>query len=330
MSPWVRLDDRFDDDPRVATVGPAGAGLLAMLLAYSNRNLSDGFVSESTAQQRASMLGRRGADALIAEMIDVGLLQRHDRGGLRGFQIHEDFVGLQPTREQVEGERNAAKARKERWRERHSNAAGTVPERRSEQRLNGSGSRLPDPDPDPDPKVREQDTREQQRAATATRFQRFWLAYPHKVSKPAAARAWERLKADDALTDAIVAAVQRDARSSQWLTNRGQFIPHPATWLNGRRWEDRPVSSTPRLEAVERSLWDDVTDIVARSFEDHRERIRFEGATVVKDGPEQIVIATGFANALEKHYGDRIRAAAATLRPGARIEIVTADRQAAA
>ena len=30
-------------------------------------------------------------------------------------------------------------------------------------------------------------------------------------------------------------------RSEQWLKDGGEFIPHPASWLNGRRWEDRPT-----------------------------------------------------------------------------------------
>jgi hypothetical protein len=31
-------------------------------------------------------------------------------------------------------------------------------------------------------------------------------------------------------------ALQR--QSAQWQRDDGQFIPHPSTWLNGRRWED--------------------------------------------------------------------------------------------
>ena len=26
--------------------------------------------------------------------------------------------------------------------------------------------------------------------------------------------------------------------SDQWTRDDGRFIPHPATWLNGRQWED--------------------------------------------------------------------------------------------
>ena len=45
--------------------------------------------------------------------------------------------------------------------------------------------------------------------------------------------------ADD--VPAVMAGLTRDKQSEQWQTPR--FIPHPATWLNGRCWEDGPESS---------------------------------------------------------------------------------------
>jgi hypothetical protein len=152
MSPWVRLDDSFDDDPRVTTAGPAAAGLLTMLLAYSNRNLSDGFVSETTVRQKAG----RQAESLKTVMVKVGLLKPEERDGIPGYRIHQDFVRLQPTREQVEAERQAAKARKERWLERQRNEGRTPEEQRSERQSNAAATaedraqnEAPDPDPDP-------------------------------------------------------------------------------------------------------------------------------------------------------------------------------------
>lgn len=69
-------------------------------------------------------------------------------------------------------------------------------------------------------------------------FDRFWQAYPRKVNKPGAVKAFARLRADDAMIDAIVTAVQKQAASQDWRKDEGRFVPHPATWLNGRRWED--------------------------------------------------------------------------------------------
>lgn len=68
-------------------------------------------------------------------------------------------------------------------------------------------------------------------------FEAFWAAYPRKVSKDAARRAFGKAsrRTDAAL---IVAAV----RAYPFDLSRPQYIPHPATWLNGGRWEDDPAA----------------------------------------------------------------------------------------
>lgn len=71
-----------------------------------------------------------------------------------------------------------------------------------------------------------------------TMFARFWAAYPRKESKPAAKRAFDKLKPDEDLMETMLTAIEKQKESSQWQENGGQFIPYPATWLNGNRWED--------------------------------------------------------------------------------------------
>ena len=69
-------------------------------------------------------------------------------------------------------------------------------------------------------------------------FVDFWSSYPRKVAKGAAERAWLKLNADETLTARILHAVVAQSKGEQWLRDAGAFIPHPATWLNQRRWED--------------------------------------------------------------------------------------------
>lgn len=69
-------------------------------------------------------------------------------------------------------------------------------------------------------------------------FDAFWSAYPRKTAKTAAAKAFARLRPDERLLAAMLAAIERQRTSPQWTKDGGEFIPHPATWLNGRRWED--------------------------------------------------------------------------------------------
>jgi uncharacterized protein YdaU (DUF1376 family) len=70
----------------------------------------------------------------------------------------------------------------------------------------------------------------------------FWEAYPRKTAKQVALKAWKHVKATD--IPAVMTALEKHKRTEQW--GRG-VIPHPATWLNQRRWEDETISVGPDL-----------------------------------------------------------------------------------
>lgn len=76
------------------------------------------------------------------------------------------------------------------------------------------------------------------------RFDEFWNTYPRKVGKEAARKAWKKIKPDAALFQKILHAVTETQKSEQWKKQNGQFIPHPATWLNQGRWDDVIDTST--------------------------------------------------------------------------------------
>lgn len=67
-------------------------------------------------------------------------------------------------------------------------------------------------------------------------FGLFWDAYPRKVGKIAAKKAF--LKTSKDIFPDIMHAVEEQKATPQWLKNGGEFIPNPATWLNQGRWED--------------------------------------------------------------------------------------------
>lgn len=69
-------------------------------------------------------------------------------------------------------------------------------------------------------------------------FDAFWSAYPKKVAKPKAMSAWKAARLTEDHLPAILQAIARSKQSDQWRKDGGKFIPHPATWINGRRWED--------------------------------------------------------------------------------------------
>lgn len=75
-------------------------------------------------------------------------------------------------------------------------------------------------------------------------FEEFWAVWPHKVAKQEALIAWQQAGFDEHLDGTILVrqrllpAIRAQTVAYGWGQPDGQFAPHPATWLRGRRWED--------------------------------------------------------------------------------------------
>jgi hypothetical protein len=67
-------------------------------------------------------------------------------------------------------------------------------------------------------------------------FELFWQAYPKKRGKGYALKAWQ--KNGHPGIDRILEVLTRAKAHPDWIKQRGQFIPNPASWLNGKCWED--------------------------------------------------------------------------------------------
>jgi hypothetical protein len=74
-------------------------------------------------------------------------------------------------------------------------------------------------------------------------FDEFWKAYPRKVGKDAARKAFSKRKPTRELLDLMLVAVTEQSKSFDWRKDAGRFIPHPATWLNQGRWQDEIAPS---------------------------------------------------------------------------------------
>jgi len=83
------------------------------------------------------------------------------------------------------------------------------------------------------------------KAAYSVSFDEFWKAYPKRVGKDAAWKAWQsRTRAGTLPTiEALTAAIDTQKRSPAWVKDSGQYIPNPATWLNQGRWQDEQASA---------------------------------------------------------------------------------------
>lgn len=78
-------------------------------------------------------------------------------------------------------------------------------------------------------------------------FDTFWKAYPKKVGKDAASKAFAKRKPDDKLLGDILKAIEVQKTTEDWRKSDGQFIPHPATWLNQGRWMDEVAGMTKAI-----------------------------------------------------------------------------------
>lgn len=76
----------------------------------------------------------------------------------------------------------------------------------------------------------------------ALEFESWWPKCPRKVAKGAARRAYRTARAK-ASPEQLSAGITRYA--SAMAGKDPQYIAHPATWLNGERWNDEAGSSGP-------------------------------------------------------------------------------------
>lgn len=87
-------------------------------------------------------------------------------------------------------------------------------------------------------------------------FPKFWKLYPNKKGKAAAEKAWAKLKVTPELFNLIAQGLAKQCTSAAWTKDGGQFIPHPATWLNGKRWEDEIPSNVHHLPSSRHTGFD--------------------------------------------------------------------------
>lgn len=67
-------------------------------------------------------------------------------------------------------------------------------------------------------------------------FQEFYSRYPKKVAKKDAEKAWARLT--DEQRKAALEALPKHIKAWEVKGTEKEYMPHPASWINGERWED--------------------------------------------------------------------------------------------
>lgn len=69
-------------------------------------------------------------------------------------------------------------------------------------------------------------------------FACFWEVYPKKVKKKDAFKAFKGIKDVEKVLPDIITDVEEKKQTKDWQKLNGQYIPYPASYLRGERWND--------------------------------------------------------------------------------------------
>ncbi len=100
---------------------------------------------------------------------------------------------------------------------------------------------------------RDKDTLSESDESLMKNFLLFWKEYPKKRAKNDAFKAFCKIQPDEQTMAVMLAAVGQAKTTDEWRREKGRYIPYPATWLNGRRWEDE-IGEVCRHEQAGSSL----------------------------------------------------------------------------
>lgn len=119
--PWLKIDDGEGMAPWVLEVGNEAYGVHVRLRSYCAQHLTDGVVPAPIAAMIAGDVGADGASRNLAALEMVGQITRESHGGKVCIP---DYLDENPSRAQVESDREATRRRQAEWREKRRRQGG--------------------------------------------------------------------------------------------------------------------------------------------------------------------------------------------------------------
>ncbi len=260
---FVDIHTGIPTSPKHATLSDGAFRLWVHALCWSKEHLTDGFIPSAMLAALHPRGPKLAAELLASVVPGKGPLWHAVE---HGYQIH-DYSAWQETKARVQ-------SRRQTWREKKAGQRGgqqkespsvstgdtpmdspvdsrvsplrppsdvlghgvprsSVPSDLGPSSLRSEGSASATKRPNPDPL-----------------FERFYAAYPRKVSRGDAEKAFRRLKADEALLQQMLDALAWQVPHFGWGKGNS-FTPYPASWINDRRWEDERPEADQDAEADE-------------------------------------------------------------------------------
>ncbi len=269
--------DLTDDPSVIAMAGTlamdeyAVVGRLHRLWVWANRHLSSGDapgVTEPWIDRYVSTPG------FAAAMLAAGWL-RSRSGGV-------EFPNFERWNSQGAKRRILTAQRMKSHRDAKSDAPSVTPaspEKRREEKREREPPNPPKPGGKGRKKPRSLDDIEQD-----PRFVRFWTAYPKKVGKIDAAKAFTKIDPGPELLEEIMAGLEAWKHSHEWTKDGGGFIKHAEGWLNGKRWREQPTNGKPSQGRT-------ISDLAANTLEtlfDDVQRPADDGPRIVQTEPADV------------------------------------------
>lgn len=101
--PWFKVDDKLHDHRKSRAAGRSAMGVWVLAGSWSADNLTNGFIP-------ATLLSRWGGKTDAARLVKAGLWHVDEQDGEKGWRFH-NWAEHQPTKEEVEAKREAARER---------------------------------------------------------------------------------------------------------------------------------------------------------------------------------------------------------------------------
>jgi len=223
MTRWFRLYDDVLNDPKVQRLSGDTFKFWINMLCIASKN--GGVLPSIEDMAFALRVSNDVCTSLIDELKTCGLIDGGKRLVPHGW-------------EKRQYKSDTSTDRVKRFRERSRNVTETVSET------------APDTDTETDTETDAKQNKRnpivplKSRSASSAEFDAFWSVYPKRIGRGLAEKAWKK-----ALTFAPASEITSVARSYPWNKDP-QFIPHPATWLNQRRWQDDLTPMQTKLEST--------------------------------------------------------------------------------
>ena len=265
---WMKIETSTPDKPEILAIASA----LKMdpeviftkcfkLWRWADSHTVDGNVPSVNLVTLDALISCAG---FSAELEKVGWLEEYEENGVQGIRIPRFERHMSKSAKQRA--LTSMRVRKHKNSNAVGNAAGNAvgnaesvnfralrEEKRREERIQdpptpqGGPERSTEGVMESDPKTAASCNGHCQQAAAeklSKSFDSFWQVYPRKTNKQKARKCWFQLSPSPELVALIVRAVEEQKTWEQWSV-RG-VIPHAATWLHNRRWEDERPAATER------------------------------------------------------------------------------------